>query len=156
MSISEFARKLRARELKALELTEACLRRIDELQPRLNAFIRVMGDDARRDAAAADRELAGGRDRGPLHGVPIAVKDLIDIAGVPTTAASRVREGHVAAADAPVITHLRTGHPAISILCGATSEGLPCGLQLVGHRSQTAALLAIALEVEERLSVRSV
>src|SRR5258705_10399183 len=107
MTIEEFGRTLRAREVTALEFTETCLRRIEELQPQLNAFIRVMTDEARRDAATADRELASGVDRGPLHGVPIAVKDLIDIKGVPTTAASRVRDGHVAAADAPVIALLR-------------------------------------------------
>src|SRR5262245_4223317 len=66
-----------------------------------------MTDEARHDAEAADRELASGRDRGRLHGVPIAVKDIVDIAGIPTTAASRVREGHVARADAPVIGALR-------------------------------------------------
>jgi aspartyl-tRNA(Asn)/glutamyl-tRNA(Gln) amidotransferase subunit A len=77
-----------------------------------------MADDARRDAEVADRELAAGRDRGPLHGVPIAIKDLIDIAGVPTTAASRVREGHMAAADAPVISHLRN---AGAVLIGKTN-----------------------------------
>src|SRR4029077_11405939 len=101
-----------------LAFTEACLRRIDERQPRLNAFIRVMADEARRDAEAADRELAAGRNRGPLHGVPIAVKDLIDIKGVPTTAASRVRERHVAAADAPVISRLRD---AGAVLIGKTN-----------------------------------
>jgi aspartyl-tRNA(Asn)/glutamyl-tRNA(Gln) amidotransferase subunit A len=118
LTIEEFSRKLRARELTALELTDACLQRIEELQPRLNAFIHVMSDEARRDAAAADRELTAGRDRGPLHGVPIAIKDLIDIAGVPTTAASRVREGHVAAADAPVVTHLKQ---AGAVLIGKTN-----------------------------------
>ena len=107
MTIDEFARKLRAHEITALEFTNACLHRIEELQPSLNAFIRVMADDARRDAEAADRELAAGRDRGPLQGVPIAVKDIIDIAGVPTTAASRLREGHIARIDAPVIARLR-------------------------------------------------
>jgi aspartyl-tRNA(Asn)/glutamyl-tRNA(Gln) amidotransferase subunit A len=107
ITIEEFARRLRAGELTALEITNACLRRIDELQPSLNAFIRVMTDEARRDAETADRELAAGRDRGPLHGVPIAVKDIIDVAGIPTTAASRVREGHVARSDAPVIARLR-------------------------------------------------
>jgi aspartyl-tRNA(Asn)/glutamyl-tRNA(Gln) amidotransferase subunit A len=118
MTIEEFARQLRAREVTALAFTEACLRRIGELQPRLNAFIRVMADEARRDAEAADRELAAGRDRGPLHGVPIAVKDLIDIKDVPTTAASRVRERHVAAADAPVISRLRD---AGAVLIGKTN-----------------------------------
>ena len=118
MTIEDFARRVRAREISARELTEQCLQRIAELQPRLNAFIRVMADEARRDAEAADRELAAGRDRGPLHGVPIAVKDLIDIKGVPTTAASRVREGHVASADAPVITQLRS---AGAVLIGKTN-----------------------------------
>jgi aspartyl-tRNA(Asn)/glutamyl-tRNA(Gln) amidotransferase subunit A len=118
MTIEEFARQLRAREVTALAFTETCLRRIDDLQPRLNAFIRVMADEARRDAEAADGELAAGRDRGALHGVPIAVKDLIHIKGVPTTAASRVRERHVAAAEAPVITRLRD---AGAVLIGKTN-----------------------------------
>jgi aspartyl-tRNA(Asn)/glutamyl-tRNA(Gln) amidotransferase subunit A len=118
MTIDEFARKLRTHAVTALEITEACLRRIGDLQPSLNAFIRVMADEARRDAEAADRELASGRDRGPLHGVPIAVKDIIDVRGVPTTAASRVREGHVAAADAPVIARLRD---AGAVIIGKTN-----------------------------------
>ena len=118
MTIEEFGRNLRTRELTALEFTEGCLRRIDELQPRLNAFIHVMTEEARRDAAAADRELAGGRDRGPLHGVPIAVKDIIDVKDTPTTAASRVREGHVAIVDAPVIERLRT---AGAVIIGKTN-----------------------------------
>jgi len=118
MTIDEFARKLRARETTARELTERCLQRITDLQPQLNAFIHVMAEDARRDADTADRELAARRDRGPLHGVPIAIKDLIDIKGVPTTAASRVREGHLASADAPVITHLRN---AGAVLIGKTN-----------------------------------
>ncbi|HEY3157506.1 MAG TPA: amidase, partial [Vicinamibacterales bacterium] len=104
--------------ITARDMTELCLLRIAELQPRLNAFIRVMADEARRAADAADRELAAGHDRGPLHGVPIAVKDLIDIKGVPTTAASRVRAGHVAAADAPAITNLRQ---AGAVLIGKTN-----------------------------------
>jgi aspartyl-tRNA(Asn)/glutamyl-tRNA(Gln) amidotransferase subunit A len=106
MTIEEFGRRLRAREVTAAGLVADCLRRIDEGR-HLNAFITVMADEARRQAEEADRELAGGRDRGPLHGVPIAVKDLIDVEGVPTTAASRVREGHVAVADATAITRLR-------------------------------------------------
>ncbi|PYR66419.1 MAG: hypothetical protein DMF88_16395 [Acidobacteria bacterium] len=118
MTIEEFARKLRGREITACEFTEECLRRITELQPRLNAFITVMAEEARRDAEVADGELAAGRDRGPLHGVPIAVKDLIDITGVATTAASRVREGHIASADAPVITQLRH---AGAVLIGKTN-----------------------------------
>jgi aspartyl-tRNA(Asn)/glutamyl-tRNA(Gln) amidotransferase subunit A len=107
MTIEEFGRRLRARELSALEVTEACLARIEAEQARLNAFILVMADEARHQAREADRELAEGRDRGPLHGVPMSIKDLIDIRGTPTTAASRVRAGHVADRDAPIVAHLR-------------------------------------------------
>ena len=118
LTIEEFGRRLRAREVTAEQVTEACLRRIDEDNPRLNAFILVMADAARQQAREADRELAAGRDRGPLHGVPISIKDLIDIAGTPTTAASRVREGHVARHDAPVIVALRE---AGAVLIGKTN-----------------------------------
>ena len=66
-----------------------------------------MADAARRQARELDAELAAGRDRGPLHGVPITIKDILDIRGVPTTAASRVREGHVAERDCQAVAHLR-------------------------------------------------
>ena len=118
LTIEEFARKLRAREITAEQVTEDCLQRIDADNRRLNAFITVMADQARRQAREADRELSAGHDRGPLHGVPISIKDLIDIRGVPTTAASRVREGHVAERDAPSIVHLRQ---AGAILIGKTN-----------------------------------
>ena len=107
MTIEQFGRRLRARELTAVRVTEECLRRIEADNPRLNAFILVMADEAMRQAREADQELAAGRDRGPLHGVPISIKDLLDVRGTPTTAASRVREGHVAERDAPAIAHLR-------------------------------------------------
>ena len=118
VTIEEFARRLRAREVTALEITNTCLLRIDQLQPSLNAFIRVMTEETKRDAETADRELTSGRDRGPLHGVPIAVKDIIDVRGIPTTAASRVREGHIAAADARVIMRLRD---AGAVIIGKTN-----------------------------------
>jgi|KBSSwiStaDraftv2_1062776.scaffolds.fasta_scaffold182982_3 aspartyl-tRNA(Asn)/glutamyl-tRNA(Gln) amidotransferase subunit A len=107
MTIEQFGRRLRARELTATRVTEECLRRIEADNPRLNAFITVMGDGALRQAREADQAIAAGDDRGPLHGVPISIKDLLDIRGIPTTAASRVREGHVASSDAPTIAHLR-------------------------------------------------
>ena len=117
-TIEQFATRLRSRKVSAVDLVEHCLRRIEQDNSSLNAFIRVMGDQARADAAAADRDLASGRDRGPLHGVPVAIKDLVDIAGTPTTAASRVREGHVATADAPIVTALRE---AGAIIIGKTN-----------------------------------
>src|SRR3954466_13805290 len=107
MTIEEFGRQLRAGAITSEQVTEECLRRIDADNPRLNAFLLVMADSARQQAREADRELAAGHDRGPLHGVPISIKDLLDIRGVPTTAASRVREGHIAQQDAPAVARLR-------------------------------------------------
>ncbi len=107
LTIAEFGRRLRARELTSEAVTDECLRRIDADNPRLNAFILVMADEARAQAREADREIAAGRDRGPLHGVPISLKDLLDTRGTPTTAASRVRDGHIAERDAPAVSHLR-------------------------------------------------
>lgn len=106
-TIEEFGRRLRAREITAEQAVNDSLQRIETENTRLNAFIRVLADDARRQAREADRELAGGHDRGPLHGVPISIKDLLDMRGLPTTAASRVREDHVAQSDATAIAHLR-------------------------------------------------
>src|SRR5215831_19965167 len=106
-TIEQFGRRLRARAVTALEIVEQCLDRIELDNPRLNAFILVTADEARRQSREADRELAAGHDRGPLHGVPISIKDILDIEGLPTTAASRVRQGHTATADAPAITALR-------------------------------------------------
>jgi aspartyl-tRNA(Asn)/glutamyl-tRNA(Gln) amidotransferase subunit A len=107
LSIEEFGRRLRRRQTSAVEATSDCLARIASDNPRLNAFILVMADEALRQAAALDRELAEGADRGPLHGVPVSIKDIFDVAGTPTTAASRVREGHIAERDAVAITRLR-------------------------------------------------
>jgi aspartyl-tRNA(Asn)/glutamyl-tRNA(Gln) amidotransferase subunit A len=107
LSISELAPRLAAREVSSLEVTEACLSRIAADNLRVNAFITVLGDQARQDARRADAEIAAGRYRGPLHGVPISLKDLIDLSGAPTTAASRVLDGHVASADAAITAHLR-------------------------------------------------
>ena len=107
LSISDLAPRLAAREVSSLEVTEACLSRIAAGNGRLNAFITVLVDEARQAARRADAETAAGRCRGPLHGVPISLKDLIDLSGVPTTAASRVLAGHVARQDAVVAARLR-------------------------------------------------
>jgi aspartyl-tRNA(Asn)/glutamyl-tRNA(Gln) amidotransferase subunit A len=118
LTIDAFGRKLRAGELSAAALTDECLRRIGIGNPTLNAFIHVSYHEAREAASRADRELAAGLDRGPLHGVPISIKDLFDVRGVATTAASRVREHHLATSDAPAISRLRT---AGAVLIGKTN-----------------------------------
>jgi aspartyl-tRNA(Asn)/glutamyl-tRNA(Gln) amidotransferase subunit A len=109
MTIQEFGAKLRARAVTSEAIVEQCLAQIEARNPETNAFILVMADEARRQAREADRELAAGRDRGPLHGVPISIKDLMDVRGTETTAASRVRVGRVASQDAPCIASLRAG-----------------------------------------------
>jgi len=106
-TISDLARALRTREISSETATLECLGRIAERNPSINAYIAVLADQALAQARQADAELADGHDRGPLHGVPISLKDIIDLEGVPTTAASNVRSGHVAAADSCVVTRLR-------------------------------------------------
>jgi aspartyl-tRNA(Asn)/glutamyl-tRNA(Gln) amidotransferase subunit A len=106
-TIAQLARALQARETTSEALTEHCLEQIAEKNPSLNAFIIVLADDARTQAQQADREIQAGRYRGPLHGIPISLKDLIDLRGTRTTAGSRVRDDHNASSDAPVVAHLR-------------------------------------------------
>ncbi len=107
LTLHEAAEKLRQREVSSAELTEACLARIEQWNPLLNAFITITAADARRDAKNADREIASGNYRGPLHGIPIALKDLFDTAGIRTTAASGVFADRVPMKDAYVVTKLR-------------------------------------------------
>ena len=109
MTIQEFGAKLRARAMTSEAIVEQCLAQIEARNPATNAFILVMADEARRQAREADRELKDGRDRGPLHGVPVSIKDLMDVRGTETTAASRVRVGRTASQDAPCVASLRSG-----------------------------------------------
>src|SRR5215831_9043579 len=91
----------------AVEQVEASLAAIAEHGVRTNAFTLVDADGARAAARAVDDERRRGVDRGPLHGMPISIKDLIDVDGQPTTAGSRVRAGHIATRDATVVRRLR-------------------------------------------------
>lgn len=118
LSIDAAARRLRAREVSSSELVADALARIEADNARLNAFILVMADEARAAAKRCDFELANGIDRGPLHGVPISVKDVFDLKGTVTTAGSRVREGIVATADAAVVAQLRR---AGAVIVGKTN-----------------------------------
>jgi aspartyl-tRNA(Asn)/glutamyl-tRNA(Gln) amidotransferase subunit A len=94
------------------------LERIAARNPALNAFISVFASQSLDEARVLDDERRRGTVRGPLHGLPISIKDLIDVQGAPTTAASRVREGHVAGADATVVARLRE---AGAIIIGKTN-----------------------------------
>jgi aspartyl-tRNA(Asn)/glutamyl-tRNA(Gln) amidotransferase subunit A len=106
-TISEVAPRVAAGKVTSEKLTEECLAQIESLNPKLNAFITVTADEALADARKADQEIAGGRRIGPLHGIPISLKDLIDQKGVRTSAGSLVRKDHVAVADAVVTRRLR-------------------------------------------------
>src|SRR6202166_127831 len=107
LTIAEAARLIEQRELSPVELVDSRLARIARLDGKLNSFIRVLGDEARRDARAAEAEIAAGRYRGPLHGIPIGLKDIYETAGVATTGHSKVMQDHVPKADAFSVTRLR-------------------------------------------------
>lgn len=107
MGIPEFARQFRARELTSRELTETYLRRVERFNPRLNAYLKVFTDEAVEAATAADAELVRGVDRGPLHGIPIALKDNIDVRGHVTTAGAIILPDEPAREDAEVVRRLR-------------------------------------------------
>jgi aspartyl-tRNA(Asn)/glutamyl-tRNA(Gln) amidotransferase subunit A len=105
--ISELAPRLRRKEVSPVELTRACLERIEKLNPALNAFITVTAESALAEARAAESEISRGEWRGPLHGIPVALKDLIDTAGTRTTAASGLYQNRVPTKDAEVVQRLR-------------------------------------------------
>ena len=106
-TIVELAPRLRRKEVSPVELTQACLDRIEKLNPALNAFITVTAESALAEARGAEAEIARGEWRGPLHGIPVALKDLIDTAGTRTTAASGLYENRVPSEDAEVVRRLR-------------------------------------------------
>ncbi|MCA9975286.1 MAG: hypothetical protein KC413_06030, partial [Anaerolineales bacterium] len=115
LDLVALGRALRARELTALEVTRAMFERIAALDGRLHAYVTLMRDSAEAEARAADAAFARGEDRGPLQGVPVAVKDLCDAAGVATSAGMPVVRANVAAAtrDATVVARLRAAGAVI-------------------------------------------
>ncbi len=106
MTIAEAAQALRSRKISSVELTTQCLDQIEKLNPLLNAFITVTGDWSLARAQELDRELAQGLDRGPLHGIPIAHKDLLWTQGIRTTSGSKIFADCVPDRDAPVVAKL--------------------------------------------------
>ncbi len=133
-TIADVGPALRRGEITSAALVERCLAAVAARDSTLNAFITVLADDARRQARTLDAELARGVDRGPLHGIPVSLKDVIDLAGAPTTAASRLRAGHRAARDAPVTARLRAAGAIFVGKCnlhefafGTTGEESACG-----------------------------
>lgn len=106
-SLQQVSELIRKKSASPVELTEACLKRIEKLNPSLNAYITVMGEQALAQARELEAERQSGKWRGPLHGVPIGLKDLIDTAGVRTTAASAIFANRVPTEDAEVVRRLK-------------------------------------------------
>ena len=107
LPLAEAAALIAARRLSPVELLADCLSRIAALEPRLNAVIRLVADEAMAAARAAEAEIASSGPRTPLHGIPVGLKDIIDLAGHPTTCHSKLQLDRVAGADAAVVARLR-------------------------------------------------
>ncbi|HEY3502303.1 MAG TPA: amidase [Actinocatenispora sp.] len=160
---AEAARRLRDREITSTELVTAVLARIAEVNPRVNAVRAVLADDALRAARAADRRLAAGRPAGPLDGVPVTVKDNVDVAGGATTCGAAALVGALADTDAPVVANLRragaipvarTVMPDFALrwhtdsgLAGATVNPWDAGLTPGGSSGGEAVSLATGMSV---------
>ncbi|HUE17149.1 MAG TPA: amidase, partial [Planctomycetaceae bacterium] len=116
-TISGAARAIKQGQVTSQALVERCLARIDEWESRIHAWVSVDRDGARHRAQQLDEESRAGRWRGPLHGIPIGIKDIVDMAGLPTGAGSRRMAQTTAAGDATIVRKLRE---AGAVLLGKT------------------------------------
>ncbi|MEU6213143.1 amidase [Streptomyces sp. NPDC047023] len=117
LSLSAAADAIRTRRLSPVELTDSVLERLEQVEPRLHAYATITAEHARQAASEAATDIAAGRHRGPLHGIPMGLKDLIDVVGTATSAGSRVRAGHRAPANSTVASRLSA---AGAVLVGKT------------------------------------
>ncbi|MFK0257909.1 amidase [Streptomyces sp. NPDC090445] len=117
LTLTAAADAIRTRQLSPVELTDSVLERIEQVEPHLRAYVTVTAERARRGAREAERDIAAGAYRGPLDGIPMALKDLIDVGGTATSASSRVRADHRAETDSTVAARLTA---AGAILLGKT------------------------------------
>ncbi|MBI4287864.1 MAG: Asp-tRNA(Asn)/Glu-tRNA(Gln) amidotransferase subunit GatA [Chloroflexi bacterium] len=118
LSIAELARQIKAGKASPVEVTQATLERIQRLDKKLNSYITVMGESALAEARRAEREIARGKHRGPLHGVPVSLKDLYNTKGVRTTAGSKILADFVPNEDCTVAARLRQ---AGAVIIGKTN-----------------------------------
>ncbi|MFH5926945.1 amidase [Roseomonas xinghualingensis] len=132
LSLAELSRRIASRALSPVELMEACIARIKALDGGLNSVLLLLEERAMAEAGAAEAEIAAGRLRGPLHGIPIGLKDIYETAGIPTTAHSAVLRDHVPAEDATTVRLLREAGAVIpaklstwEFALGGTSFDLP-------------------------------
>ena len=107
-SIAELAPLIERGDLSPVDVVQASLDRISQLDPTLNAFLQVWGEESLESARTAEQAIASGGYLGPLHGVPVGIKDLVDVAGYKTTGGSKVLEDNFADSDATVVQKLKT------------------------------------------------
>ena len=118
ITLQDLARLIRAQKVSPVELVDASLKRIEELNPKLNAFITILADQAREQAQAAEAEIKSGKWRGPLHGIPVGIKDFYDTAGIKTTAGFEHFKDRIPAKDAVGVMKLKK---AGAIIIGKTN-----------------------------------
>jgi aspartyl-tRNA(Asn)/glutamyl-tRNA(Gln) amidotransferase subunit A len=118
LDIRQSALAIASGELSPVDLAAACLERIEELEPTIRAFVTLDAEGAEKQARELTEELARSGPRSPLHGVPVGIKDIVDVEGLPTTASSRVLEGNIAASDATIVARLRA---AGAVIVGKTN-----------------------------------
>ena len=159
-TIRQASENLRARKISSEELTKACLERIVTFNPKIDAWITVMREQALAQAKALDKEGAAGHWRGPLHGIPIGLKDNIDAAGVRTTAGSKTLAGNIPSADAETTRRLRAAGAVFVGKCnmhifasGATSAVSyygpvrnPWNLEMIAGGSSGGSAAAVAMD----------
>jgi aspartyl-tRNA(Asn)/glutamyl-tRNA(Gln) amidotransferase subunit A len=160
LTLKQASDRVRSRKVSPVELTEACLARIQTYNPKINAWITVMRESALAQARALEKEQMAGRFRGPLHGIPIGLKDNIDTAGVRTTAGSRTLAGNIPTADAEVAARLKAAGAILIGKCnmhifaaGATSAVSyfgpvrnPWNLETIAGGSSGGSAAAVAMD----------
>ena len=118
LSLADLSSLIARREVSSTEAVEAALARLERLEPKLNAFVTTLSPQARLEAGRADEEITRGKYRGPLHGVPVTVKDLFFTSGVRTTGGSKLFSDWIPDVDAALVEHLRA---AGAIILGKTN-----------------------------------
>ncbi len=179
-SATELAAAMRRGKLGPVEAIETHIERIERLDPLVNAVVVRCFERARQEARAAERALLAGEDVGPLHGVPITVKEAVEVEGLPFTNGSRLDAGRLGSVDAPAVRGLRAagaivlgktnipefcpggkmtlctwptafGLPAVSVPAGRDETGMPLAVQVFGRRGHDLEVLGVASELEEAL-----
>jgi len=118
LSISQISEKIMEKEISSIEIVESCLEEIERVNTKINAFVTLDKHGAIKAAKTADKEIKSGKHRGPLHGIPIGIKDIIDTQGVRTTSGSAIYKEYIPKSNATVINLLKK---AGTVIIGKTN-----------------------------------